>query len=106
MAIHIKRAVYLSLVVLSLTGSSAYCQTPSEPKLTVNSVSFFPQPDGYYQANVNLGLQRGPNNPQVGFGITIQHVKTLDEVYEKLKPAVDDLANEMKTAAEGFHPPH
>ena len=107
MAIQIKRAAYLSLVALSLAAGSAYCQTPGQPKLIFQNVNFVsPTPDGFYTASVGLGLERGPNNPQVNFNIIIQHVRTLDEVYEKLKPAVDDLANELKEASGGFHPPH
>jgi hypothetical protein len=110
MAIQIKRTVYLSLVALNLTAfsaGSAYCQTPAQPKLTLGNVNFYnPTPDGFYTCNVGLSLERGSNNPQVGFNITMQHVRTLDEVYEKLKPEVDALANELKAAAEGFHPPH
>jgi hypothetical protein len=80
--------------------------SPDEPKLTVSDVVLTPQPDGYYVGNVDLSLNRGPNNPQVGFRVTIQHARTLDEIYDKLKPAVDDLASELKKASENFHPPH
>jgi hypothetical protein len=108
MAIQIKSAFYASMFALALSGGAAYCQTAGTPKLTLGNVTFYaPTPDGFYTSNVNLSLDRGPpNNPQVSFGIVIPHVRTLDEVYEKLKPAVDDLANELKTAAENFHPPH
>ena len=107
MTIHIKRAAYLSLVALSLSAGSAYCQTPDRPKLTLQNINLNnPTPDGFYTAYVNLLLERAPTNPGVNFTITIPHIRTLDEVYEKLKPAVDDLSNELKEASGGFHPPH
>ncbi len=109
MAIQIKRSLYLSLAVLSLTAfstSSAYCQTP-EPKLTIANVNFTsPTSDGFYNAYVGLNLQRGGSNPDISFGLQFNHVRTLDEVYDKLKPAVDQLSDELKAASGGFHPPH
>lgn len=86
----------MSLGFAAISSNSAFSQTP-EPRLTVGNVNFSPTTDGIYNVSVNLGLQR-PNNSQIGFGIYIQHVKTLDDVYEKLRPAVDDLADELKHA--------
>src|ERR1700722_15792250 len=107
MAIHIKRTAYLSLVALCLTAGSAYRQSSVEPKLVLQNVNVNPVgDDGFYNAGVGLGLTRGPNNPQINFNVSIQHVRSLDEVYDKLKPALDDLSKELKTASENFHPPH
>jgi hypothetical protein len=107
----IKRALYSSVIALSLiSAGAAYCQQAAEPKLRVQNVVFNPTnyqtPDGFYSASFGLLLDRGQNNPQVNFSITIPHVRTLDEAYDKLKPAIDDLAGELKKASEDFHPPH
>ncbi|MGO8932428.1 MAG: hypothetical protein ACLQDA_01840 [Terracidiphilus sp.] len=94
-------AVFLGLTVLS--GNLAYSQTPDQPKLTIGSISLGSTGDGSYNANVNLALQR-TGNPQVSFNLSFQHVRTLDEVYAKLRPAVDHLADELKNAHDDF--PH
>ncbi len=106
MVIQLRTAVY-ALLVLGLAASSAYCQTATEPKLMVAAINLnSPTPDGFYNAGVNVILQRGGNNPQVGFNLSFQHIRTLDELYAKLKPAVDQLADELKIASEHFQPPH
>ena len=108
MAFHIKRVLYSSVIALSVfSAGSAYCQSATEPKLTLGNINFYNgTPDGFYTVNVGLNLIRGPNNPQVNFNITLQHVRSLDEAYDKLKPAIDDLAKELKQASDNFHPPH
>ncbi|HXW25920.1 MAG TPA: hypothetical protein VEK73_14345 [Xanthobacteraceae bacterium] len=92
-------ALYLaaSLGFAGISASSALSKTPDQAKLTIGSIGLNPTGDGYYNANVNLTLQRA-NNPQVNFNIFFQHVKSLDELYVKLRPAVDDLADELKHA--------
>jgi hypothetical protein len=107
MAIQIKRIAYLGLLVVSLSAGSAFGQTPAEPKLVLQGINLGPinPPDGFYNANIPMYLDRGPNNQSVSFSINIPHVRSLDEVYEKLKPALDDLSGELKKAAENFHPP-
>jgi hypothetical protein len=107
----IKCALYSSVISLSLfVAGSAHCQQAVEPKLRLQNIVFNPinyqSPDGFYNAGFQLALERGPNNPQFGFSVQIPHVRTLDEAFDKLKPAIDDLAGELKKAAEDFHPPH
>lgn len=91
--------LYLGVTVLAvaISSNSALSQTLDQARLTVGNVNFNPTLDGFYNVNIGLGLQRA-NNPQIGFNISIQHVKTLDEVYDKLRPAVDALADELKRA--------
>lgn len=93
-----------TIVLAAVSSNSAFSQTPDQPRLTIGSVSFNPTTDGFYDASVGLRLQRA-SNPQINFSIYLQHVKTLDEVYDKLRPAVDDLAEELKHAKIEI-PPH
>lgn len=79
------------------SSSSVLSQTPDQPKLTIGYINFSPTSDGFYNVGVGLNLQRA-NNPQVNFSASMQHIKTLEEVYEKLRPAVDNLADELKHA--------
>ena len=87
-----------SLCLGAILTSVAFGQTAkTQPKLTVSNINFSSTGDGFYSANVNLTLQR-TNNPQVNFNLSFQHVKSLDEVYAELRPAVDGLADELKHA--------
>jgi hypothetical protein len=98
-----KRTSHLILCFVLVFGlpvlihAPAFAQAADQPKLTVSNIGLNSTGDGYYNANVNLTLQRA-NNPQVNFGLYFQHIKTLDELYAKLRPAVDDLAGELKRA--------
>lgn len=96
-----KRALILgataSLALAVISSSSALSQTPDRPKVIIGNINFNPTPDGFYNVNVGLYLQR-TNNPQVNFNVSVQHVRSLDEVYDKLRPTVDDLSEELKHA--------
>jgi hypothetical protein len=99
---HVSHLV-LSLVALVEFSIPAWSQTPVKPKLSISYVNLNPIEDGFYNGNVGLQLQR-TDSPQVNFNLNIQHVKTLDEVYSKVRPAVDHLADELKNADDIF--PH
>jgi hypothetical protein len=75
----------------------AYPQSVAKAKLTISNIGLNPIADGFYNASVNLVLQR-PGSPQVNFGIFVQHVKTLDEVYDKVRPEAERLVDELKNA--------
>jgi hypothetical protein len=106
----------LTLILLTSGAKAQFSQVQvaqaanpaPQPKLVLQNIGLSPinPTDGFYTANVGLYLDRGPNNPGVSFGISIPHVRSLDEVFDKLKPALDDLSSELKIAAENFHPPH
>lgn len=81
----------------ALFSNAALSQSAGQSKLTVSNIGLSSTGDGYYNANVNLMLQRS-NNAQVNFGVFFQHVKSLEEIYGKLRPAVDDLPDELKHA--------
>ncbi len=87
----------LFLAAALSVGSPALSQALDQAKLTVSNIGLGSTGEGYYNANVNLTLQRA-GNPQINFNISFQHVKSLDEIYAKLRPAVDDLADELKHA--------
>lgn len=81
----------------AISTDKAFSQTPDRSQLTVGNINFNPTSDGVYDANVGLYLRR-PNSPQINFNVNIQRVKTLDEVYDKLRATVDHLADELKNA--------
>jgi len=120
MAILTKQVVLLSLVLIPLAspaqaqqsgGTFSQVQVAREapkPKLVVSTVNLYNlKENGVYETgNINLTLDRGPNNPTANFGLQVKNVRTLQEAYDQLKPAVVDLANELKAASEDFNPPH
>lgn len=81
----------------AIPTSSAFSQTPDRPKLTIGNINFMPVSDGFYNTNIGLHLRR-PNSPQINFNINAQHVKTVQEVFDQLRPAIDHLADELKNA--------
>jgi hypothetical protein len=96
-----KSCLILSLATGLCLGSVsvdvAFGQAPISPKLNIGNIIFNPTQDGFYNANVNIYVQP-PDNPQINFSVVIQHVRSLHEVYDELKPAVDRLADELKQA--------
>ena len=93
-------AVILLAVALGLSTIStdaAFSESSGESKLAIGNIVLNPMPDGLYTANVNLYLRRG-NSPQINFSVSVQRVKTIDEVYDKLRPSVDHLADELRNA--------
>jgi hypothetical protein len=109
MIIQAKHALYIAVTTLSLSTLSvagAYCQTV-QPKLTIKDIGLYSAiADGFYNAKVALVLQRGNNNPTTTFVVSIEHVRTLEELFTKLKPAVSQMADELKAASDSFQPPH
>jgi hypothetical protein len=101
------RASHLGLFLVVSTGLivPANSQTPGKAKLTISSVNLSSSGDGFYNGNAFLLLVR-PESPQqqVNFSLNFQHVKTLEEVYAKVRPEVDRLADELKNADIEF--PH
>jgi hypothetical protein len=95
------RASHLVLFLVVSTGLMvpSYSQTPGKAKLTVDNVSLSPSGDGFYNAGVGLTFQR-PSAPQqsINFTFNFQHIKTLGEVYDKVRPEIDHLADELKNA--------
>jgi hypothetical protein len=76
----------------------AHGQTPGRAKLTINSINLRPSVDGFFNGNVGLTLQRAETPQQaINFNLQFQHVKTLAKVYNKLRPEIDHLADELKT---------
>jgi hypothetical protein len=65
-----KHALYILLTALSLStlsAAAAYCQTV-QPKLTIKDIGLYSAiAYGFYNANVDLVLQRGNNNPTATF---------------------------------------
>lgn len=59
---------------------------------------------GFYSANVGVTLDPATAQGNVTFNFNLQHVKTVEEVREKIKPLVDQLADEAKSAADHFEP--
>jgi hypothetical protein len=98
-------ALQTCLVLLFLTVSGAKSEEVNRPRLTINFVGFNPVGDGDYNANVGLMLQRA-DSPQINFNISLQHVRSLDEVYIRVRPAVDALADELRNAIDDFPKPH
>ena len=94
---HLMWSLFARLWLGAVLTSAAFGQTAIRPKLTISNISLGAIPDGYYNANVNLTLER-TNNPQVNFNAYFPHVKSLDELCTKLRPAVDNLADELKHA--------
>jgi hypothetical protein len=95
---HSARSLFASLYLgVILMSGGAFGQSVDRPKLSVSNIVLNLTGDGYYNASVNLTLQR-TNNPQVNFNLYFPHVKSLDDLYAKLRPAVDDLADELKHA--------
>jgi len=86
-----------SIALASISSNSAFSQVLERPKLSIGNIIFSAPQDGFYDVNVNLYVRR-TNNPQINFSVLIQHVRSLEEVYDRLKPAVDQLADELKKA--------
>lgn len=86
-----------SIGLVTALNGAAFSQTPNQPKLNIGNIVLNPVQQGYYDADVNLNVRQS-NNRQINFAVLIQHVKTLDEVYDRLKPAIDQLADELKNA--------
>jgi hypothetical protein len=101
----IKRLCLTSAAALGLLVSVAYAQAPGQATLVVNGVNLNPTGEGFYNANVGLTLRRGSNDLQVNFNISVQHVRGLEEVYARVRPEVEHLADELKNARDDF-PPH
>jgi hypothetical protein len=104
-----KHALYILLTALSLStlsAAAAYCQSV-QPKLTIKDIGLYSAiAYGFYNAKVDLVLQRGNNNPTATFVLSIEHVRTLDELFAKLRPPVKQMAEELKAASDDFQPPH
>jgi hypothetical protein len=97
---HIRALAVLTAVsagLVAISCKAALSQQADRPKLAVTNIGLSVIGEGFYNANVNVVLQR-TGNPQINFGFFFQRVRSLDEVYEKLRPAVDDLADELKHA--------
>ncbi len=87
----------VSIALAAISSNSAFSQALERPKLSIGNIIFNAPQDGFYDVNVNLYVRR-TDNPQINFSVLIQHVRSLDEVYDKLKPAVDQLADELRKA--------
>lgn len=93
------------LLLLFVSISSAKSEEINRPRLTINNVNFSMIGEGDYNANVSLLLQRA-DSPQISFNIFLQHVRSLDDVYARVRPAVDTLADELRNAIDDFPKPH
>jgi hypothetical protein len=67
------------------------------------SIVLSPAYDGFFIATVNLSLQNTKN--AMNFSVTIPHIKALDEVHDRLKPAIDQIADDMKRVPIQFDKP-
>jgi hypothetical protein len=76
------------------------------PKLTVEDIKKLspPLPDGGFNWTARLNLTRN-GQPQINFYLNINDAKTHDDAYNKLKPAIDQLAADLETAAANLGPP-
>ena len=95
-----KSTVILLALAIGLAAAStqiAFSDPSNESKLTIGNIMLNPTSEGDFTANVNLYLRRA-NSPQINLSVDVQHVKTIDEVYDKLRPSVDHLADELKNA--------
>lgn len=86
-----------SLGLMSLATTYSYSQAPEQAKLAILNINLISASPGPYTAQVGLALQR-QNFPQINFVVIIQQVHNVPEVYDKLKPAIDNLADDLKGA--------
>jgi hypothetical protein len=81
-----------------LSNTICHSQTPDQAKLGIANINLISASPGPYVAQVGLVLQR-PNSPQFNFVVIIREVHNVDEVYDKLRPAVNNLAEDLKNAS-------
>jgi hypothetical protein len=86
----------VSLYFASISIDAAFSEA-SRPTLTIGNINFLPTADGFYDTNVGVYLRR-PSGHQINFNLNISHVRSLAEVYDKLKPAIEQLADEVQKA--------
>jgi hypothetical protein len=95
----------VSVTAILLSGNVARSdEQPNRAKLQVSNVSLVPTGDDY-NGSVNLLLER-PGSPSIYFGLSFQHVRSLEDLYSKVRPAVDHLADELKSASDDFPKAH
>jgi hypothetical protein len=99
------RTLQTCLLLLFVTVSGAKSEEANRPRLTINNINFSTLGEGDYNANVSVLLQRA-DSPQVNFNIFLQHVRSLDDVYGRVRPAIDALADELRNAIDDFPKPH
>lgn len=83
-------------------------QQSQEPKLKITGISLNPEGDTeFYNGTVYLSLfPVVPGHAQPGLQIIFSHVKSIEEIKEKIKPDVEHIADELKKAADDFEKHH
>jgi hypothetical protein len=108
MATQTKQFVFLTAFALALFTFGAKSQAQFAifqtyrvvpPKLTVLDIRKISGSNWI----VRLSLTRN-GNPTVDFDLNINDATTKDDVYAKLKPAVDQLANDLEAASTNIQP--
>jgi hypothetical protein len=84
--------------MLAVATSNSHGQASDQAKLGIANINLISTSPGPYTAQVGLVFQR-PNTPQFNFVVIIQQVRNVNEVYDKLRPAVDSLADDLKNTS-------
>lgn len=99
----LKVSLYLATIILGSGTAFAQTKAPATtPTLVIQSMQFNRDASGSYTAYVTVNLQPPQAQGNVNFQLTMPNVKTIEEVTQKIKPIVDQLADEAQKAADNF----
>ncbi len=100
------RLIFLTLCSALLLAAPLTALGQDAPKLSTQIITMFARGDGYFNANVNLTLNRPHNEPAASFTLSFVKVRSSDEVEHSIPDAMRDLAKELDEASSTYHPAH